>query len=424
MTPRHPAYLRLIESGIDRTAFPLAFDSWSDDERAALQRVIASGRFTMGPEVSQFEAEFAAYFGAQHAIMVSSGSTANLLMAAALRFRTSGAVPPGSEVVVPAVGWSTTYFPFAQHGYRLRFVDADRATLNVDCDALTAAISPETRAVVVVNILGNPCDFDAISAVIAAAEARYGHEIALLEDNCESLGATYGGRACGTIGLLGSFSFFFSHHLSTMEGGMVCTNDRELAEIVTCLRAHGWTRDVPADSPLAAGEHDPFQEAFRFVLPGYNVRPLELSAAVGRVQLGRFEGFLDRRRANAHRWVELMEPLAPWFRIQQQPATGSWFGFSIVLEPEAPFERATVVAALEAAGVQCRPVVSGNFARQPALRHIDHTVSGPLAAADEIHERGLYVGNAERPLEEELELVASTLSSLVPHTTFPEAAVA
>jgi CDP-4-dehydro-6-deoxyglucose reductase, E1 len=396
----------------DRPTYPLAYDSWDGEELEALQEVIRSGQFTMGARVARFEREFAESLGARRAVMVNSGSSANLLMAAALRYRSTGAVAPGSEVVVPAVGWSTTYFPFAQHGYRLRFVDVDPDTLNLDPERLAAAIGPQTGAVCVVNVLGNPAEFDAIGEVLADARRRFGRDIVLLEDNCESMGATHGDRACGTLGLMGSFSFFFSHHISTMEGGMVATDDDELAEIVTSLRAHGWTRNLTPGSPLAAGAEDPFQEAFRFVLPGYNVRPLEMSAAVGSVQLERVAGFLAQRRANAAHWQRRMAPLADSYRIQRQPDTGSWFGLAFTVRPEAPFGRERVVAALTEAGVACRPVVTGNFTRQPALRHIDHVTDSALTGADLVHDRGLYVGNAERDLRDEIDLLTDTLAAL------------
>jgi CDP-6-deoxy-D-xylo-4-hexulose-3-dehydrase len=236
------------------------------------------------------------------------------------------------------------------------------------------------------------------------------------------MGASYDGRQCGTFGLMGTFSFFFSHHISTMEGGMVCTDDDELAEILVSLRAHGWTRDLPVSSALAAGAEDPFQEAFRFVLPGYNLRPLELSAAVGSVQLRRFSEFLATRQANAFRWRARMAPLGGLFRIQKQPAEGSWFGLSVIVEPEAPFARADVVEALRAAGIMCRPVIAGNFARQPAVQWLDHTVAGPLSGADLVHERGLYVGNAERRLADQIDLLTETLSRFAQARVLPPAA--
>jgi CDP-4-dehydro-6-deoxyglucose reductase, E1 len=388
--------------------YPLATSSWGAEEATAMNRVIASGRFTMGGEVRAFERAFADWLGVRHCVMVNSGSSANLLMAAALLYR-KGGLGPGDEVIVPAVGWATTYYPFAQQGLRLRLVDVDPETLNLDPRALEAALTPATRAVCLVHALGNPCDLDAIGAVL-----RRRPDICLLEDACEALGAAYDGRRCGAHGLMGTFSFFFSHHISTMEGGMVVTDDAELAEILVCLRAHGWTRDLPATTLLAGTKSpDPFEESFRFLLPGYNVRPLELSAAVGLEQLAKLDRFTATRRANADVARRLLAPHAGWIAMQRETGESSWFGFSLMPAAGA-VGRADVLRALEAASIEYRPVITGNFARQPVLRHLDHTIAGDLAGADAVHDHALFVGNAERDLSPELGHLAATLGSIAP----------
>ncbi len=221
--------------------FPLATSSWGDEEYAAMQAVIASGHFTMGEKVAAFERDFARFTGSKHCVMVNSGSSANLLMIAALCYTKNDKLllKRGDEVIVPAVSWPTTYYPLHQYGLKLKFVDIDPETLNYDLQALASAIGPRTRAIMVVNLLGNPNDFDAIRNMIA------GRDIVLMEDNCESMGATFGGKQTGTFGVVGSFSSFFSHHISTMEGGMVVTDDEELYHLMLSLRAHGWTRNLP-----------------------------------------------------------------------------------------------------------------------------------------------------------------------------------
>ena len=386
--------------------YPLATDSFGEQEHAALQEVLASGQFSMAGRVRAFEEAFAAFLGVRHCVMVNSGSSANLIMAAALRYRSRDPLRPGDEVIVPAVGWATTYFPFHQQGFRLRFCDVDPDTLNLDPAALAAAITPATRAVCTVDVLGNPCDYAAIEAAIA------GRDIVLVEDACEAMGAAVGGRACGTHGLMGSFSFFFSHHISTMEGGMIATDDDELAEVATCLRAHGWTRDLPVASIVAGPRRpDPFDERFRFVLPGYNVRPLELSAAVGLVQLRRFDAFLAQRRANADRFRQAVAGI-PWLRPQREHGASSWFGLAMTVDPAADVTRRALVDAFGAAGIDCRPIVTGNFARQEALVHLDHSIAGALDGADRVHDHGLFVGNGERDLSREIDHLATTLRTV------------
>jgi CDP-6-deoxy-D-xylo-4-hexulose-3-dehydrase len=281
--------------------YDLASSSWGAEELDALRRVIDSGRFTLGEEVQRFEQMFAAKFGVRHALMVSSGSTANLVGVAALFYRKERPLRRGDEVIVPAISWATTYYPLQQYGLRLRFVDVELDTLNIDVSRLEQALTPRTRMVVAVSILGNPCALDVLRAFCDR------HGLVLFEDNCESMGATLNGKPCGTFGDLGTFSTFFSHHISTMEGGVLVTDDTELYHLARSLRAHGWTRDLPADSAVFEKKEDDFYEAYRFILPGYNARPLELSGAVGVEQLKKLDAMVETRRKNAQLFVSLMK---------------------------------------------------------------------------------------------------------------------
>src|SRR5512134_2985947 len=203
--------------------YELASSSWGEEEIAAMHRVIASGMFTMGENVRRFEAAFAEKFGSRHALMVSSGSTANLVGIAALFYRKERPLQRGDEVIVPAISWSTTYYPLQQYGLRLRFVDVQLDTLNMDVSRLEEALTPRTRMVMGISILGNPAALDVMRAFCDR------HGLYFFEDNCESLGATLNGRLCGTFGDIGTFSTFYSHHISTMEGGLLVTNDMEIA---------------------------------------------------------------------------------------------------------------------------------------------------------------------------------------------------
>jgi len=386
--------------------YPLATRSWGHEEVEAIQGVIQRDFYTMGASVARFEAEFAAYAGTAHAVMVNSGSSANLLMAAALRFRKEAPLLPGDEILVPAVSWATSYFPFTQYGLKLRFVDIDPHTLNYDLERLAEAFTPRTRAVLAVNLLGNPHDFDALRATLA------GRDVVLLEDNCESLGATFKGRQAGTFGLMGTYSTFFSHHMSTMEGGLIVTEDRELYEILLCLRAHGWTRQLPQENLVSGTKSpDPFEELFRFVLPGYNVRPLEMEGATGSEQLKKLPGFVSQRRANAaHFQARFGEH--PHFRIQREVGESSWFGFSLILKEGAPFTRRQVVALLGEEGIECRPIVGGNFTKNPVMRWLDHSIHGDLRHADHLDQHGLFVGNQEGDLRDCIDHLAQVLGSL------------
>ena len=387
--------------------FPLATTSWDDEEYAAIDRVVKSGKFSMGPEVRKFEEQFAAAMGSAHAVMVNSGSSANLLMVAALRYHSKYKLPEGSEVIVPAVSWSTTYYPLHQYGLVMKFVDIDPDTLNYDLDALEAAIGPETRGIMVVNLLGNPNDFSRIETIVA------GRDIVVIEDNCESLGATFQGRQAGTFGIAGSYSSFFSHHIATMEGGLVVTDDEELYHIMLSVRSHGWTRQLPKENHVTGTKSDdPFEETFKFVLPGYNLRPVEMSGAIGLAQIAKLPMIVRERRANAERFQALMQGY-PQIRIQREIGESSWFGFSMVVQPDAGFDRAALIAALDRHGVECRPVVAGNFAKNDVVtNHMAHRIHGELRHADDIDRNGLFIGNHHYPLDRSWEALRAALDEV------------
>jgi len=376
--------------------FPLATASWGQEELDAMQRVIASGMFTMGVHVQAFERDFAQYVGSKHCVMVNSGSSANLLMVAALFYtRNPGLkLERGDEVIVPAVSWSTTYYPLHQYGLKIKFVDIDLHTLNYDLDQLERAVSDKTRAIMAVNLLGNPNDFARIRQIIGK------RNIVLMEDNCESMGARFQGKHAGTFGVMGTYSSFFSHHISTMEGGLIVTDDEELYQILLSLRAHGWTRNLPKHN-LVCGEKsdDPFEESFRFVLPGYNVRPLELEGALGVEQVKRLPRMVEERRKNGKLVQEALGG-HPEIIIQRETGESSWFGFSLVIRPGSKLTRKALVASLNEAGFECRPIVAGNFAKNEVVRYFESEVHGTLSNAEHIDRNGLFVGNHHYPIPE------------------------
>ncbi|MFC3228843.1 DegT/DnrJ/EryC1/StrS family aminotransferase [Marinibaculum pumilum] len=381
--------------------YPLAASQWDQAELDALAEVIASDMFTMGERVRTFEAAFAAYHGRAHAVMVNSGSSANLVGIASQFFTDTPRLQRGDEVIVPALSWSTTFHPLQQYGLHLRFVDIDPQTLNIDPAALEAALTPRTRMVMAVSILGNPCDFKALQSFCRQ------HGLLLFEDNCESLDAGLGGRKTGTFGDISTASFFFSHHISTMEGGMMLTDDRETADLARCLRAHGWTRDLAPDSPVYARGRDDFFEAYKFVLPGYNLRPGELHAAVGMEQLRKLPAHTTQRRRNlAHFQARFGNH--PVVRMQREHGESSAFSFPLVLRDPST-DRGAVMAALKEADIAYRIVTGGCFIRHPAIRFFDHSVVGDLPHANEVHDRGFFVGNLPRDLTAQIDRLDETI---------------
>lgn len=382
--------------------YDLASSSWDSEEIEAMQRVIASGMFTMGENVRCFEDDFARKFGTRHALMVASGSAANLVGVAALFYAGERPLRRGDEVIVPAISWATTYYPLQQYGLRLRFVDVELDTLNIDVSKLEEALTPRTRMVVAVSILGNPCALDVLRAFCDR------HGLILFEDNCESMGATLNGKPCGTFGDIGTFSTFFSHHISTMEGGVLVTDDTELYHVAKSMRAHGWTRDLPKNSGVFEPKEDDFYEAYRFILPGYNARPLELSGAIGIEQLKKLHGMIETRRANAKLFVDLMKG-DERFIIQRENGRSSWFAFTIILNPKMKAERTRVMDALKKADIGYRIITGGNFLRHDVIKYFDYECVGKMRNADLAHDRGFFVGNHPRDLRPQIERLREVL---------------
>lgn len=386
--------------------YKLATTTWDEQEYSAMQRVIKSNIFTMGNEVRTFENQFATYFGKKYALMVNSGSSANLLMIASLFYRNNNPLKEGDEIIVPSVSWSTTYMPLQQYKLKVKFVDIDLETLNYDLNALEKAISSDTKAILAVNLLGNPNDYECINNLIK------GKEILLLEDNCESMGAKFMGKHAGSIGLMGTFSSFFSHHISTMEGGMIITDDEELYHICLSLRAHGWTRNLPIINKVTIQKSsNEFEESYKFVLPGYNVRPLELSGALGQEQLKKLSFLVDNRRSNAKKFIELIKAF-DWIIPQKEIGESSWFGFSLIVKEDSGKTREMLIDALEKYSIEYRPIVAGNFVKNPVIKFFNYEIHDKLDNSEYIDKFGLFIGNHHYDLTEEFALLFKALNEV------------
>jgi CDP-4-dehydro-6-deoxyglucose reductase, E1 len=385
--------------------YDLTSTSWGPEEISALNRVVESGMLTMGANVAAFEQVFAEKFGMKYGVMVNSGSSANLVGIASFAFKKDRPLRPGDEVIVPAVSWATTYYPLLQYGLKLKFVDVDLDTLNMDVRQLKAALTSKTRMVVAVSILGNPCELEVMRAFCDE------HGLYLFEDNCESMGARLNGKLTGTFGDLTTFSFFFSHHISTMEGGIVLTNDEELYHLTKSLRAHGWTRNLPDPSPIYEKKCDDFYEAYRFILPGYNVRPLEISAAVGLEQLKKLDHMVAMRRQNAERFLELFRHDSR-FIVQKENGESSWFSFTLIVNPDIRLDRNHVFEALKKSEIGYRIITGGNFLRHDVIKYFNYERVGEIRNADLAHDRGFFVGNHPIDLSQSLEQLYTALKPL------------
>ncbi len=379
--------------------YPLASTTFGREEIEAAKAVLDSNQFTMGERVKTFENEFAEWTGAKHALMVNSGSSSNLLMVDVMIRRSKGGAPwkKGDEVLVPALAWPTTVWPLVQLGLVPVYVDVDPKTLAIDLESARSVLTPKTKGMFLIHVLGQCADMGAILG--------FCHEngIALLEDNCESLGANFDGTAAGTFGVTGSYSCFYSHHISTMEGGMITTNDSAIYEDLKSLRAHGWVRDR-SDKAEWAAKYPDLDPRFMFIMPGYNVRPLEVSAAMGSVQLRKLDSMLASREKLAGDVAAWTKRTAPWMSLIGSEHLGSgttanrrsrrhsWMTFPFRVNEQAPVKVARVKEIFEANGVDTRPIIAGNLARHPANALAETRSAKSLKNCDVLLEHGFMIG--------------------------------
>ena len=364
----------------DQYTYPTAWSGWSDEEYRAIDRVIASDKLTMGNECELLEREMAAYHGLRFGIGVNSGSSANLVSVAAMA--ELGLIRRGDRVLVPALAWATTFSPLIQYGLEPVLIDADSSwCAQRDSDLQhTYKLGGGDRVSLIVDvpILGNPSH--------GAFWKQMADNIGcpLLSDTCESIGAREpDGTRCGTRGLANTFSFYFSHQLSAIEGGMILTNDEGFAIMCRRIRNHGWTRGTKIAQS--------FEDEFEFVSHGYNVRPLELHSAIARVQLGKLNARIVARRTNYRHWIEASKGIA--VTLPELLGYSSPFCLNFTVDDSEARQR--LANALRANGIDCRPPIAGSFRLQP---YGQRWASQKTPVADEIHRRGMAIGNAPHPI--------------------------
>lgn len=393
---------------------PLAFNTLGKDEIAAATQVLESGFVTQGRIVEEFEQELARDLGARHAILVNSGSSANLIAIEAMTYLsilrpdlTHGRpIERGDEVIIQGLNWPSTITPILNRGLIPVFCDVDPGTLNATVAQVEAVRTERTRMVVAVPVLGNPSGLEELRDYCD----REG--LLLMEDACESLGAiTERGNAVGTIGLASAFSFYFSHHISTIEGGVILTDLPELADLCYALRSHGWTRHLKLNLFDFGSDKDAIDPRFCFVLPGYNVRSTELNAAIGRVQLARLPEMVSKRRELMAGRIAAIADVAdriviPGADIIEQH---SWMTTPLLFSDAAHRRRGQ--AALEEMGVETRPIIVGNVLRHPLMRSFGLRADQPdLPVCDDIFARGVMIGLNPFSTPEIEQIVAEALT--------------
>ena len=386
--------------------YPLSMATYDVEEVLAAVDSLCSFRTTMWEKTAEFECRFAEVAGSTEAIMVNSGSSADLLIAFALVNPHKKLLAPGDEILVPSVTWPTQIWSAMMAGLKVRLVDTDPQNLNMDMNDLESKIGSRTRAISLVHLMGNPCDMDRVVALCRK------YDLVLIEDCCESLGAKFRGKAVGTFGIAGSFSFFFSHHITTMEGGMIICGDQSLSDLFRLLRAHGWARNTKYMHVESQDDMDP---RYMFLNLGFNVRPTELNAGFGSAQLRRWPAFLAQRLQNVTNFQSYLNSHRDLMYLMQvlPDAECSWFALPIMLTPECPFKKADFLAYLEGQGVETRPIVAGNLARQPVCQLYPELQEANLPGADAIHELGFYLGLHPFEAKSNLDRLAETFEQFV-----------
>jgi len=352
---------------------------------------------TAGPYAARMEDRLKAYFGSKEALLVNSGSSANLVMMASLMSeQLKGSLKPGDEVITPAVTFPTTLAPILQNGCVPVFVDCELATYNIDAAKIEDALSSRTRAILMPHTLGNPCDLDKITAI---AE---NHGLFLLEDVCDAFGSRYDGRLVGTFGDMASLSFYPAHHMTMGEGGGVLVNRPDLRRIAKSIR--DWGRDCWCDSGQnnACGKRFDWQlgnlpagydHKYVYSNIGYNLKVTDMQAAVGCVQMDKVDSFITARKRNFKLYYEGLRDLEnkflylPRWHNKSDPA---WFGFPITLKDSG--RRLELIKFLEDAKIETRLVFGGNIIRQPAFMNIPHRVYGDLTESDRVMTDSFFLG--------------------------------
>jgi len=359
---------------------------------------------TQSNQVEEFEREWSAWLGVKHSVFVNSGSSANLLTITALRERYGL-----GEIIVPTLTWVSDIASVIQCGFKPVFVDIDRRTLGMDNAQVIQKITPQTKAVFLTHVLG----YNALSrSLVDELEAR---RIPLVEDVCESYGATFAGRKLGTFGLMADFSFYYAHHLTTVEGGMISTNDSDLYETLRMLRSHGMVRESSSDElrHSYAERHPDLNPDFIFVFPAYNVRSTEINAVMGRSQIKRLDENNKLRTENLALFLESLDPTK--YRTDFETAGSCNYAFTLVLKRPDPVFSNQVMETLREHGVEYRRGTSGggNQLRQPYLRRLlGEPDLSQFPNVDHVHFYGFYIGNYPGLEREKILTLCSLLNSI------------
>lgn len=376
----------------NRNSYKLLENAFSISDISGAIKVLKSKKITMSKKTLEFEKNFAKYIGAKYALMVNSGSSANLLSVfASCNPLRKNNFKKGDEAIIQGLCWSTSLWPLVQAGLKPIFVDVDVNTFNVNTDQIIRSITNKTKVIMVVHVLGNSGEIDKIKQICKKKK------IILIEDTCESLGTKYKNKFLGTFGDFGSYSFYYSHQITSGEGGMIVCNNIKDYQILHSLRAHGWSRGIKIKKELKK-KYQNIDERFFFLNSGFNLRPLDVTASIGNNQLKRINQFIKIRNQNRIKIINKLLKSKYWknqftFLNPANHVKPSWFGLPILVAPKYIKFKNKFLQYLEKNNIENRPIISGNFLNQPSINIFKlNSNNVKLPGAQEIEDRGFFIG--------------------------------
>ena len=372
--------------------FPLKDSTFRNKDLIEGIKIILSKNVTMSKITKKFEKVFSKKIKTLHSLMVNSGSSANLLAFQCLinPYRKKK-LSKGDEVLIPSICWSTSLWPIIQCGLKPVFVDVDKSTFNISIKDLKKKISKKTRALILIHVLGVSTNMDELMKIVKK------NKIILIEDTCESIGAKYKNKLLGTFGDFSTFSFYFSHQISSVEGGMICCKNKQDEDIIKSLRSHGWVKELSNQKKIE-NKYKEINKNFFFVNSGFNFRPTDIQAAIGLSQFRSLNNFINIRKINRNKIIKKLTTDTRWddqvsFVEKDNNVKPSWFGLSMLFNKKFKQSKKLILNRLDKLGIENRPIISGNFLKQPALKKYNiKQKSKNYPNANYIHEHGLFVG--------------------------------
>lgn len=392
---------------------PLAVPTFDSEDIWEAVESLLSSNLTMGKKVANFETLWAQYLNIKHSILINSGHSANSLALAILSNPSlSNRIQPGDEVITTPVTFPSSVYPIIQIGAIPVFVDVDLDTLNINPEKIEDAITEKTKAIFPVHFMGNPCEMDIITEITST------RNLFLIEDVCESHGAEFKGKKAGTFGDIGTFSFFFSHHICTIEGGSLVTNNEEYDEICRTLRSYGWIRNLREKEKIAS-EYKHIDPRHLYVNIGFNFKPTEITAALGMHQIKKIEDIIKHKRDNASYLIKNLQEFEEFVILpeEREGTRHTWLGFPLLVRPGSPFDKFDMMNFLENHGIETRQLEAGNMLQQPSIKYYRHKIVGDTRNAEIIMHGGFFFGNYHTMKKEDLDYIINILSDFFKNNT-------